>query len=433
MRELDAHNAQIGSVAVGRYVKVSTAQVSQSSALPQPSTRSELRSPESRRRVVAMVSDAVLPYHKGGKELRYQELLKRLATRADVHMYTMKWWNGPRERIQDGVTYHAISPLVPMYVKHRRSLREAIIFGASCTQLLFHSFDVLEADNIPFLQVFILRAVTSLKRKRFVVTWHEVWGRAYWQEYLGKLGVLAALVEAIAMRLPDHILAASPQTAERLRAVVGPGKSISLAIHGIDLDEVINVSPAEELRDITVVGRLIGHKRVDMLLDALARLHSEGLPVTCRVIGDGPERAALHEQAQALGIASYVDFRHDVAEQKDVYAFMKASRVCVFPSAREGFGVAAVEAMACGRPVITTSAPDNLAQHLVARSKYGTVCAPSVPELAEAIREVLAEHGLDDGPLPPESWLYEYSWDAIASQVSAALEVPWSLPQAAAS
>jgi glycosyltransferase involved in cell wall biosynthesis len=374
-----------------------------------------------------MVSDAVLPYHKGGKELRYQELLKRLSAQADVHMYTMKWWSGPREHVRDGVTYHAISRLVPMYVKQRRSLRQALIFGASCTRLLLHDFDVLEADNIPFLQVFILRLVTLLKRKRFVVTWHEVWGRAYWQEYLGKLGMLAALVEVIAMRLPDHILAASPQTAERLRSVVGPGKSISLAIHGIDLDEVINVSPAEETCDVTVVGRLIGHKRVDMLLDAVARLHSAGLRVTCRVIGNGPERAALHEQAKAIGIESYIDFRHDVAEQKDVYALMKASRVCVFPSAREGFGVAVVEALACGRPVITTSAPDNLAQHLVARSQYGTVCGPSASELADAVREVLAKRGSDHGPLVPEAWLHEYSWDAIASQVSAALEVPWPL------
>jgi glycosyltransferase involved in cell wall biosynthesis len=391
-----------------------------------------LKSHEARRRVVAMVSDSVLPYHQGGKELRYQELLKRLATQADVHMYTMKWWSGPRERIQDGVSYHAISRLVPMYVKQRRSLRQALIFGASCARLLLHNFDVLEADNIPFLQVFVLRLVTLLKRKRFVVTWHEVWGRAYWQQYLGKLGVLAALIEVIAMRLPDHILAASPQTAERLRSVLGPEKSISLAIHGIDLDEVINVLPAEESCDITVVGRLMGHKRVDMLLDAVARLHSTGLPVTCRVIGEGPERAALHEQAQALGIASYIDFRHDVAEQKDVYAFMKASRVCVFPSAREGFGVAVVEALACGTPVITTSAPDNLAQYLVARSQHGTVCAPSVTELTEAIREVLAKYGAQDGPLAPEPWLYEYSWDAIASQVSAALEVPWPLPETTA-
>lgn len=376
-----------------------------------------------RRLVVAMVCDAVLPYSHGGREYRYRELTSRLATWADVHMYTMKWWAGPRVRTENGITFHAISRLVPMYVDQRRSLRQAFIFGISCIGLLFEKFDVLEADNIPFVQVFILRLVTFLKRRRFVVTWHEVWGKDYWCEYLGRAGVLAYLVEKLAMHLPDHILAASPQTAERIRAAVGPRKSISLAIHGIDVDEVAAVPAATELCDVTVVGRLIDHKRVDMLLEAVALLHADGIPVTCRVIGNGPERDALHVKAEALGISASVDFQHDVAELKDVYALLKATRVCVFPSAREGFGVAVVEALACGLPVITTSAPDNLSQHLVARSERGTVCESSARGIAEAMREVLDDRQVPDGPLAPESWLNEFSWDAIASQVAAALLV----------
>jgi glycosyltransferase involved in cell wall biosynthesis len=384
---------------------------------------SETDSRSARRHVVAMVCDAVLPYSQGGREYRYRELTRRLAEQADVHMYTMKWWDGPRVRIENDITFHAISRLVPMYVEQRRSLRQALVFGISCIRLLYQRFDVLEADNIPFVQVFILRLITFLKRRRFVVTWHEVWGKEYWCEYLGRIGVLAYFVEKLAMHLPDHILAASPQTADRLRAVVGPWKSISLAIHGIDLDEVLAVSPSTESCDITVVGRLMDHKRVDMLLEAVALLHADGIPVTCRVIGNGPERDALHERATVLAISPYVDFRHDIGEQKDVYALLKASRVCVFPSAREGFGVAVVEALACGVPVVTTSAPDNLSQHIVARSERGTVCEPSARGIAEAVRDALVGRDMADGPLIPESWLSEYSWDAIAGQVSAALFV----------
>jgi glycosyltransferase involved in cell wall biosynthesis len=373
--------------------------------------------------VVAMVCDAVLPYHHGGREHRYQELMRRLVDRADIHMYTMQWWSGPRIRRENGITFYAISPLIPMYNKQRRSLRQALVFGISCMRLLRQEFDVLEADSIPFIQVFILRLVTWLKRRRFVVTWHEVWGIKYWRQYLGILGILAWMVEELAMKLPDHILAASPQTAERLRASLGDRSNISLAIHGIDLDKVITVMPASQRSDITVVGRLMEHKKVDLLLDAVALLHGEGQPVTCRVIGDGPERGNLHQRAVSLGIRESVEFLHDVREQKDVYALLKASRVCVFPSEREGFGVAPVEAMACGIPVITTSAPDNLSQYVVARSGHGLICEPTVVEVAKAIRTVLGERGADEGPFEPESWLREYSWDAIASQVSEALRI----------
>lgn len=371
------------------------------------------------RTVIAIVSDAIYPYHRGGKELRYHELTRRLAGRCDVHVYTMHWWNGPRVRQEDGVTFHAISRLVPLYAKERRSLRQAAVFGLACLRMFRYDFDVLEADHIPFLQVIVLRLVTMAKRKRFVVTWHEVWGRSYWRQYLGWPGIAAWLVESLAMRASDHIIAASPQTAQRLRRALWDRVPMSVAPNGIDLGEVASAHPDSAPVDVAVVGRLMAHKRVGMLLEAVARLHAEGMPLTCRVIGDGPQRSALHEKANELGIAAAVDFRHDVSEQKDVYGLLKASRVCVFPSAREGFGIAVLEALACGVPVVTTSDPDNMARHLVRRSVRGTVCDPSATALAEAVKTVLA------GPVPggPEPWIRDYTWDAMADRVAEAFGI----------
>ena len=378
-------------------------------------------------RVVALVSDAVYPYHRGGKELRYYELIRRLADRAEVHVHTMHWWSGPRTRIDDGVTYHAISRLLPLYRHGRRSYRQAALFALACLRLLGARFDVLEADHIPYLQILVLRLVATVRHKRFVATWHEVWGQSYWREYLGRAGAAAWFIEWLAMRLPDHIVAASPQTAEKLRTVLGQSASITTAPNGIDLEAARLARPDRSATDFVVVGRLIDHKRVDMLLDAVALLQAEGTPVTCRVIGDGPERAALHRQARALGVSHAVDFRHDVHRQEDVFALIKAATAFVFPSAREGFGIAVLEALACGVPVITTSAPDNLAQHLAARSPRGVICDPSASGLAKAMRSLLAEAGSADGPFrrtgKQDSWLAEYSWDAAADQVARAFQI----------
>ena len=172
-----------------------------------------------RRPVVAMVSDAIYPYHRGGKEIRYHELARRLTEHADVHVYTMHWWSGPRQRTEDGVTFHAISGMHSLYVKDRRSIGQAVRFAVACFRLLGSRFDVLEADHIPYFQVLVLRVVTTLRRKRLVVTWHEVWGKSYWRQYLGRAGMAAWLIEWLAMRMPDHIIAASPQTADRVRVV----------------------------------------------------------------------------------------------------------------------------------------------------------------------------------------------------------------------
>jgi glycosyltransferase involved in cell wall biosynthesis len=378
-----------------------------------------------RQPVLALVSDAIYPHNPGGKELRYHELSRRLAQHADVHVYTMRWWAGPRARTVDAITFHVISPLLALYAKDRRSLRQAAVFALACLRLVTCRFDVLEADQIPYLQILTLRLVATLRRKRFVVTWHEVWGRSYWRQYLGRLGWAAWSAECLAMRLPDHIIAASPQTAERLRSILGTRASITVAPNGIDLDAVRNAHPDPATTDLVVVGRLLAHKRVDMLLEAVALLHASGTPVTCRVIGDGPERSSLHEQAKVLGIGHAVDFRHDVREQKDVYALVKAARMFVFPSAREGFGIAVLEALACGVPVITTSAPDNLAQYLVARSACGVVCDPSASAIAAAVDRKLAESGSpsDDDGWAADSWLADYGWDAITRLVREALRI----------
>lgn len=378
-----------------------------------------------RRPVVAMVSDAIYPYHRGGKEVRYHELARRLAEDAEVHVYTMQWWKGPRERTEDAVTFHAISRLHGLYTKNRRSISQAIFFAIACFRLLRKKFDVLEADHIPYFQVIVLRVVATLKRRPLVVTWHEVWGKSYWRQYLGCIGPVAWMIESLAMRLPDHIIAASPQTAERLRALGVYRGSITEAPNGIDIDVIRSIYPNEAVTDLVIVGRLMAHKRVDMLLEAVALLHADGVPVTCRVIGDGPERLSLRHRARELGIDHAIDFLHDVIEQKDVYALMKAAKVFVFPSAREGFGIAVLEALACGLPVVTTLAPDNLAQHLAARSSRSIVCDPSALGVASAVKRMLTEResrfGDDNGI--DESWLAEYSWETAAGRVAEALVI----------
>jgi glycosyltransferase involved in cell wall biosynthesis len=373
----------------------------------------------SQRPIVALVCDAIYPYSHGGREFRYQQLFPWLVEHAEIHVYTMHWWDGPATYTDRGITYHAISRLLPLYKNNRRSILQGVRFGLASLRLLGHHFDVLEADHIPYFQVFALRLVSAIKRKPFIVTWHEVWSRSYWREYLGWTGTAAWSMEWLAMRLPDHIIAASPQTAERLQRILGSRKSITTAPNGIDLDTVRDVCAEAEISDIVVVGRLISHKCIGVLLDVMAVLHGRGIPVTCRVIGDGPEREALRERAETLRLSHAVEFRHDVREQKDLYALIKAAKVFVSLSTREGFGIAVLEAIACGVPVLTTSAPDNFAQYLAARYSRGTVCEPTPEAIAAALQDLLDKAaGYPTDQYAPDHWVAEYDWSAMADRLA---------------
>lgn len=396
--------------------------------------RSRRRRLPAGRPVVALVTDAIAPYHRGGKEQRYMEIAPRLAKYMDVHVYTMRWWGRPRRIARDGVTYHGITPLIPLYRDGRRSTLQAVCFALACLRLIVARFDVLEADHMPYLQLFPLWLVARLRRRRFVITWHEVWDAAGWAAYIGRAGRMAWWLERRAMRLPDAILAASPETAERLRVVAGPDADVVVAPNGIDLDAVADIQPSAAA-DIVSVGRLIAHKRFDLVLHAVALLAAEGLSPTVQIVGHGPETDALHRLAVRLGITHLVEFQHEIISHHELLARTKGAKAFVTASEREGFGIAALEALACGVPVITTDAPNNLARHLVARSVRGVVCPPTAEAIASALRPLLQSrlaHTNGRAGTEPEPWLSDYDWSTTVDTVAGVLtdgERPGGVPE----
>lgn|GEM_PF-105059 len=385
------------------------------------------RSAGRQRARVAVVTDALYPYHRGGKEMRYEQLLPRLQESVDVEVFTMHWWpERGTTRVDRGVTYHAICPLFPLYGPTRRSIVQAVVFAVACLRLLGRRFDVVEADHMPYLQLFSLRVVTWLRRRPLVVTWNEFWGPEYWREYLGRWsGALAWVIERRAMRLPDRIVAISPQTAERVRAWVGEGvvREVPMAI---DLPAIAEVEPAAsgQAADLLCVGRLLEHKRVDLFLEALTRLPANGRGAL--VVGDGPERARLEAMALELGLADRVRFRADVVDHAEVIGLMKAARLVVLPSVREGFGLVVLEALACGTPVVATSHPDNHARVLVERSVRGYVAEPTPEGLTGAIERALAEAT----PGEAEDWIEAFDWGGATEGYLDSLLSPFSTPGA---
>jgi glycosyltransferase involved in cell wall biosynthesis len=365
---------------------------------------------------VAVVSDAVYPWNKGGKEMRYHELLRRMAGHGvEVDVYTMNWWHGTGPIQQDGITYHAISPYVPLYSGERRSIWQAVVFSVMTLRMLFRRYDVLEADVIPFLQVFPLKLVAVVRRRPYVVTWHEFWGREYWVQYLGVKGYLAATLEALAVRLPDRIVAASQGTAERIRSAAGPGRPVHLTVvpNGVDPKEIAAVGRSAEPVDVLFVGRLLRHKNGHLLLEALARPRPGNL--TAMIIGQGPEAARLRAQSRELGLEGRVRFSGPIAERADLLAALGSASVLAFPSVREGFGMVALEALALGCPVVTTQHPDNFARELIEPGVNGEWCEPTADSLAAALDRAL-EHR-ERLSVAARASAAAYEWDALAASV----------------
>ncbi|MFY0407342.1 glycosyltransferase family 4 protein [Solicola sp. PLA-1-18] len=365
---------------------------------------------------LAVVADAVEPFHTGGKEARYAALLPRVAGHGvTVQVHTMRWWDGEPPTVP-GLTFRALGRRWDLYAGARRSIWQAVAFAGSTVRMLTRRFDVLEADAIPFLPLFPLRLVTWARRARFVVTWHEVWGREYWRSYLGPLGVVAAALEKLAASLPDHIVAASEGTAERLRDLGVAADRITVVPNGVDQAEIDAAPVSDTVGDLLCVGRLLAHKNVHVLLDAVAILHERGRPVTLTVIGTGPENERLQQQVARLGLTGHVEVLEPLDERRHLLAAMKGARVLAFPSEREGFGMVALEALACGTPVVTSDHPDNHARHLVADGVNGAISPVDPAALADALGRTL-DHA-ESYREGARATARDYSWDALASTLA---------------
>lgn len=120
-------------------------------------------------------------------------------------------------------------------------------------------------------------------------------------------------------------------------------------------------------RRIIHIGRLVKWKRVDLLIDSFAKVLREFPDAELVVVGDGPERNTLQQQAQTLGIEQKILFTGGVHDPKTIGAYMSASSLYVLAGMG---GLSINDAMTYGLPVIC-SVCDGTEQDLISDKVNG--------------------------------------------------------------
>ena len=337
---------------------------------------------------IAFVYDLIYPYSKGGVEKRIADVAKGLVERGhEIHVFGTKQWDGPDRLVVDGIVLRGISVNAGLYSRRgRRSIRQGLIFSlALAVHLSRERFDLIDAQSMSPLSCLAAVMVSRLRRIPSVVTWHEVW-RRYWIEYLGPIGAVGWFTEWLIARLGATQVAVSDTTAGKLEAL-GVSNAPVLA-NGVDLSRINSVARRSNRSSIVYVGRLLPHKNVELLIDAARVLSDRGLAPIIEIIGEGPHRATLERRASNL---PNVRFLGSVKSDLDVVDFLKSARVFALPSVREGFGICALEAMACGVPVVTVDHPDNSTTDFIVSGHNGLITIPEAHLFAEALMTLVTD------------------------------------------
>ena len=123
---------------------------------------------------------------------------------------------------------------------------------------------------------------------------------------------------------------------------------------GIDLSVFYPMLDVEKKWDIAFLGRLEKMKAVDLFPEMLALLKKDYPHLKMVMTGEGSQKDKLLNGFESLGVSQMVDYL-GVIETKEVPKLINQSRVFIYPSREEPFGLSILEAMACGVPVVTTN------------------------------------------------------------------------------
>ena len=236
------------------------------------------------------------------------------------------------------------------------------------------------------------------------------------------------------LRIADKVIAATPAELAQLQwlyqadvrkiRVVPPGVDLS-RFYPIPIDEAkefIGVPPCE--RVLQFVGRIEPLKGIDILIETIAILRKRGLQICLSVIGGqegdegsmNGEMVRLRALCEQYGLAELVAFLGSRDQDKLPYYYSAADAV-VLPSHYESFGMVALEAMACGTPVVASQV-GGLA-YLIQDGVTGfTVPVDDPQELANKLGILLNDPSLRrQMGEQAVAFARGYGWETIASRI----------------
>ena len=351
-----------------------------------------------------IVSEMSVPYAVGGGEVRYALLARELTKRGhDVTWLSMRQRESPDEEMIDGVRHLHRGPRIASPPSRPLLAMIRFMFTAFF-HILTHRYDIIDTQTYAPLPPVWLACLLS--RRKMVATIHDTsskpvamsGGDDQWLSARDRW--IVKPIEKLLYRLPYRkIVAVSRAVADDLvkRFGVKPSRILVVA-NGVDVAAIDAAPVSDKPVDLLFVGRVIPHKHVEDFLEVVARLvasrrASGGPPIAAAVVGGGPLLPRMRQRAESLGLANEVEFTGDLPAHAEVIGRMKAARVLVLPSTREGFGLVLAEAMSAGTaiaaydipPVRETIGPELADQLAPARD---------VPALADIVARLLADQSL---------------------------------------
>lgn len=275
-------------------------------------------------------------------------------------------------------------------------------------------FDVVVENMTPYPTFAVL--VANGFGVPVVAVQHEFFDRGSYEVYDPVTATIQLIVQNFHRVFPYAALVVPASHVKEQFVEYGvPEERISVIPNGIDVEKYRMEDVDVEEGRLVVLGRLMKRKGQDRVIRATRALVDDGYDVTLDVIGDGPMRSDLEELVLELDMGTSVKF-HGFVDEDEKVRLLNRAHVFVFASNQEGFGIALLEAMAAGTPVVAYRLP--VYEEFFEDGVNGILVDGRDPsDLATAVKSLL------DDPAAVETLRAEnvetakgYTWEAVAGR-----------------
>ena len=280
----------------------------------------------------------------GGAEIHLHEIFGRLAQRGHAVTLLCSGWRGaaPRARL-DGIDVHRVGTRYTFQCFAHRYYRRVLAPAA---------YDVLVEDinKVPLY-------TPRWGSRRTLALVPHLFGTTAFQEVSLPMAAMVWALERPLVRVYRDVPfeAISESTASDLDARGIPRGRVRVIYPGID-STTYTPDPAARAPEplFVYLGRLKRYKRVDLIIQAFARLRHP--TATLAIAGTGDYRTELEALARSLDLGDRVRFLGFVDDRQKL-ALLRAAWVLAFTSPKEGWGITNFEAAACATPVVASDSP----------------------------------------------------------------------------
>ncbi|HWJ83456.1 MAG TPA: glycosyltransferase family 4 protein [Nocardioides sp.] len=356
----------------------------------------------------------------GGSEVYAWQCARALQEAgADVEFLTAREPGQSPAEVRDGIrVLRAGGPLsfypVTLWRLLRRRRRTDLVIDPSC--------------GLPSFSPLVLR-----RRTPVVLVMHHVHQAQFGTHFPAPVAAFGRWLERVAMRLVyrrRRVVAVSRSTAGQMRSQLHWKGDIGLLPNGADVPATVVDQAAVDPDRVAVLGRLVVHKRVDLVIRAFfdAQLHpaNAGRRLHLDIIGQGPERERLERIVTALGLSDRVTF-HGFVDEETKGRLLSRAAVHVCASDAEGWGQAVIDAAGHGVPTLARDVPGLRDSVIPGETGWLVRDSADPEEVRRRVSDALAAALADSRSVEVrraraaacQAWAAEFDWSRMREQTRA--------------